>query len=137
MTEQFVATEHKVSSRRTRSYIFKIGFWGASAAFVSSSVYDLSFLLSVSNFVSPVQNSIIGYGSSLIIATPFLLAVVVMHYTVPEEKFWTNAALVLAVIYTTGRKQTEAFSRSTFRRIGSIRYPLPSRLGHSKASCYR
>jgi hypothetical protein len=103
MIETSAVTESKeVSNTRTRSSIFKIGFWAALIAFVAYAVYDSSFLLSASNFINPLQNSILGYGSSLIIAMPFLIAMLVLHYTVPEEKkFWTNAGLLLATIYTT------------------------------------
>jgi hypothetical protein len=103
LTETSVLLESKEVSRlRTRSTILRIGFWAALVSFLAYAVYDMSFLLSASNFISPLQNSIIGYGSSLVIATPFLIAMLVLHYTVPEEKkFWTNAGLLLATIYTT------------------------------------
>jgi hypothetical protein len=49
-----------------------------------------------------LQDSIIAFASSLIIATPFLLAMLALHYVVPEERrFWTHAAVLMAVIYTT------------------------------------
>lgn len=82
--------------------VAKIGFWSALVAFVGAVGYMVSVPLQILNVVSPLQDSIIAFGSSLIIATPFLLAMLALHYTVPEEKkFWTNAALLLAVIYTT------------------------------------
>jgi len=94
-------TESKASSTRTRSSILKIGFLAALVAFVGAVGYVTSVFLQIFNVVSPLQDGIISYGSSLIIATPFLLAMLALHYTVPEEKkFWTNAALVLAVMYT-------------------------------------
>lgn len=64
--------------------------------------YVASVFLEMFNVGTILQNYIIGYFSSLIIATPFLLSMVVLHYTVPEEKrFWTNCALALAAIYAT------------------------------------
>jgi NO-binding membrane sensor protein with MHYT domain len=49
-----------------------------------------------------LQDSVIAFSFSIIIATPFLLSMVALHYTVPEEKkFRTNAAVALAVIYAT------------------------------------
>lgn len=79
-----------------------IGSWAASVAFVGALGYIVSVLLLILNAVSPLQDSTIAFGSSLIIATPFLLAMLALHYTIPEEKkFWTNAAVVFAAIYTT------------------------------------
>jgi hypothetical protein len=83
-------------------YVAKVGLWGAIVAFVGAVGYMISAFLQVFNAVGPVQVAIIGYGSSLIIATPFLLAMLALHYTVSEEKkFWTHAAVLLAVVYTT------------------------------------
>lgn len=85
-----------------RNSISRIGFWGAIVAFVGAVGYVISAFLQIFNVVTPLQDGIIGFGSSLIIATPFLIAMLALHYTVPEEKkFWTNGALLLAVIYTT------------------------------------
>jgi hypothetical protein len=62
----------------------------------------VSVPLQVLNVVSPLQDSIIAFASSLIIATPFVLAMLALHYVVPEgKKFWTHAAVLMAVIYTT------------------------------------
>jgi hypothetical protein len=101
MTElSVVRKSREIASARIS--ILKVGLLASVVAFVSYAVYDSSFLLSASNIISPLQNNTIGYASSLIIATPFLLAMVALHYTVSEEKkFWTNTALVLSVIYTT------------------------------------
>ena len=85
-----------------QSSILKVGFWGAILAFIGTVGYDISVPLQVFNLVTPLQDATIAYAFSLIIATPFLLTMVALHYTVPENKrFWTSAAMVLAVIYTT------------------------------------
>lgn len=82
--------------------ISRIGFWSASVAFVGAIGYIVSVPLQIFNVLGPLQDSILAFASSLIIATPFLLAMLALHYTVSEEKrFWTNAAVVFAVIYTT------------------------------------
>jgi hypothetical protein len=82
--------------------IAKVGFWAALVAFVGAVGYIVSAFLQILNVVGPLQDGIIGFGSSLIIATPFLLAMLALHYTVTEEKkFWTHAAVVFAAIYTT------------------------------------
>jgi hypothetical protein len=80
--------------------IARVGFWGAVIAFVGVAGYDASVPLQVLNLVTPLQDAT--FASSLIIATPFLLAMVALHYTVPgSKKFWTSVAIVLSVIYTT------------------------------------
>jgi hypothetical protein len=72
--------------------VAKIGFWSAIVAFIGAVGYVLSVPLQTFNLVSPLQDSVIAFGFSIIIATPFLLSMVALHYTVPEEKkFWTNA----------------------------------------------
>ncbi len=93
-TRTMIATQNKL--------INKIGFWAALVAFVGAVGYIVSVPLQIFNVVSPLQDSIIAFGSSLIIATPFLLAMLALHYTVSEEKkFWTHAAVAFAIIYTT------------------------------------
>ncbi len=79
-----------------------IGFWSALVAFVGAVGYILSVPLQIFNVLSPLQDSIFAFASSIIIATPFLIAILALHHTVAEEKrFWTHAAVVFAVIYTT------------------------------------
>jgi hypothetical protein len=82
--------------------IARIGFWSAIVALAGALGYIITVPLQIFNMVSPLQDSILAFVSSLIIATPFLLAMLALHYTVSEEKkFWTNAAVLFAVIYTT------------------------------------
>jgi hypothetical protein len=82
--------------------VSKIGFWSALVAFIGAVGYIASVPLQIFNLVSPLQDATIAFGFSLIIATPFLLAMLALHYTVPEEKkFWTHVAVVFAAIYTT------------------------------------
>jgi hypothetical protein len=88
--------------RHERADVAKIGFWSAVVALAGAVGYIVSVPLQILNLVSPLQDSIIAFASSLIIATPFLLAMLALHYLVPDEKrFWTHAAVLLAVIYTT------------------------------------
>jgi hypothetical protein len=82
--------------------VAKIGFLSAIVAFVGAVGYIVSVPLQTFNLVSPLHDSIIAFTSSLIIAVPFLLAMLALHYTVSEEKrFWTHAAVVFAIIYAT------------------------------------
>lgn len=82
--------------------VTRIGFWSALVAFVGAIGYILSVPMQIFNLLSPLQDSILAFASSVIIATPFLLGMLALHYTVSEEKkFWTHAAVVFAVIYAT------------------------------------
>src|SRR4029453_10952505 len=82
--------------------IAKIGFWSALIAFIGAVGYVVSVPLQLFNVVTPLQDAIIPFGFSLIIPVPFLLAMLALHYTISEEKrFWTHAAVVFAVIYST------------------------------------
>jgi len=82
--------------------INKIGFWAAVVAFIGAVGYIVSVPLQILNVVNYVQDSILAFGFSLIIPASFLVAMLALHSTVSEEKkFWTHAAVVFAVIYTT------------------------------------
>jgi len=65
--------------------ISRIGFWAALVAFVGAVGYVASVPLQILNVVSPLEDSAIAFGFSLIIPTPFLLAMLVLHHTVREE----------------------------------------------------
>ena len=91
-----------MSRRYDRTDIAKVGVWSALVALAGAVGYIVSVPLQVLDVVGPLQDSIIAFASSLIIATPFLLAMLALHYVVPEEKrFWTHAAVLMAVIYAT------------------------------------
>jgi hypothetical protein len=89
-----IATQNKL--------ITKIGFWAALVAFVGAVGYLVSVPLQIFNVLNYFQDSVLSFGSSLLIPVPFLLTMLVLHYTIPQEKkFWTHAAIAFAVIYTT------------------------------------
>jgi len=82
--------------------VARIGFWSAVVALLGAVGYILSVPMQILNLVSPLQDSIIAFGSSVIIATPFLIAMIALHYCVPvEKKFWTHIAISFAIIYAT------------------------------------
>ncbi|NJD78249.1 MAG: hypothetical protein FIB08_14350 [Candidatus Methanoperedens sp.] len=80
----------------------KVGFWSALVAFVTAIGYSVAQILQVVGVVGPPWDGILIYGFSLFIATPFMLALLALHYVTPEEnRFWSHAAVLFAVIYTT------------------------------------
>jgi hypothetical protein len=88
--------------RREQAAIRAAGFWAALVALAGAIGYILSVPLQVMSMLSPTQDAVVAFVSSLAIAPSFLVAVVALHYTVlPEKRFWTHAAVQLATIYAT------------------------------------
>jgi hypothetical protein len=80
----------------------RLGFWSAFVAFVAAIGYSVAQILQVVGVVGPPWDGVLIYGFSLFIATPFMLALLALHYVTPEEnRFWSHAAVLFAVIYTT------------------------------------
>ncbi len=79
-----------------------IGFYCALIAFMAALGYGVAQILQILGFVVFPLDAILIFGFSLGIATPFMLSILALHYTVPnEKKIWTHAALLFAIIYTT------------------------------------
>jgi hypothetical protein len=88
--------------RSERVTIRAAGFWAAVLALTGAIGYVLSVPLQITSVLSPTQDSVVAFVSSLAIAPSFLVAVVALHYTVrPEKRFWTHVAVQLASIYAT------------------------------------
>jgi hypothetical protein len=88
--------------RREQAAIRAAGFWAAVVALVGAIGYILSVPLQIMSMLSPTQDAVVAFASSLAIAPSFLVAVVALHYTVvPEKRFWTHVAVQLATIYAT------------------------------------
>ena len=89
-----IATQNKL--------INKFGFWCAFVAFAASAGYDIVQILQIAGWLKTPLDAILIYAFSLGIPVPFLLAMVALHYSAPnDKKIWTHAALLFAVIYTT------------------------------------
>ncbi len=86
----------------TENSVRELGFWSAFVAFVAAIGYSFAQILQVVGVIGPPWDGILIYGFSLFIATPFMLALLALHYVTPEEnRFWSHAAVLFAVIYTT------------------------------------
>jgi hypothetical protein len=78
------------------------GFWAALLALGGAIGYILSVPLQIFSLLSPTQDSVVAFVSSLAIAPSFLVAVVALHSTLsPEKRFWTHVAVQFASIYAT------------------------------------
>jgi hypothetical protein len=81
--------------------VYTFGFWSALVAFVAAVGFGVALTLQVVGVLVFPWDGILIFGFSLGIATPFLLAILALHYSVPnEKKIWSHAALLFAVIYT-------------------------------------
>lgn len=79
----------------------QLGFYSALLAFIASVGYDVVQTLQVIGGLKFPADAISIYACSLLIPVPFLLAMLALHYAVPDErKLWTHAALLFTVIYT-------------------------------------
>jgi len=79
-----------------------IGFWTALVACVAAAGFSVAQILQVIGLLTYPWDEILIYGFSLFIATPFLLAMLALHYVTPDEKrFWSHAAVLFAVMYAT------------------------------------
>ena len=80
--------------------VYTFGFWSALVAFVAAVGFGVALTLQVVGVLVFPWDGILIFGFSLGIATPFLLAILALHYSVPnEKKIWSHAALLFAVIY--------------------------------------
>ncbi len=82
--------------------LYRVGFWSALVAFVAASGFSIAQILQIIGLIRYPWDEILIYGFSLFIATPFMLALLALHYVTPDEKrFWSHAAVLFAVMYAT------------------------------------
>lgn len=80
--------------------IYKTGFWAGLIAFCATVAFVVVQLLQLIRLLSFPFDEILIYSTSLCIVIPYLLAMLALHYTTPQEKkFWSHAALLAAVLY--------------------------------------
>ncbi len=83
-----------------RSPAARIGFHASLTACSASVAFSIVQTLQLTPGLPKPLDEILIYGSSLLIATPYLLAMVALHATVPDhKKVWTHAAIVFGVLY--------------------------------------
>ena len=80
--------------------VLRIGFWSALIAFVAGAGYSVVQVLQVLRILVWPTDAILIYAFSFCIAWPFLLAMLALHHSTPDEKkFWSHAGLLFAVMY--------------------------------------
>lgn len=82
--------------------VARVGFYSATLAFLAAVGYGSAQILQIAGVLRFPWDEILIYGFSLGIAVPFMLAMLALHYSAPEEKrFWTHAAVLFSVMYAT------------------------------------
>jgi hypothetical protein len=82
--------------------ITRIGYWSALVAFFGAAGYSTVQILQIVGVLMYPLDEILIFGISLLIPTPFMIALLaVQHLTPNEKRFWINAALLFAVMYNT------------------------------------
>jgi len=78
----------------------RFGFFTALAACIASVMFSVVQILQLApGLPSPVDEILI-YASSFCIATPYVLAMVALHYSAPaDRKLWSHCALVFGAMY--------------------------------------
>jgi len=97
-------TEHDLSEivRDTSAIAARFGFCSALISFVAAAGYSVVQALQVFGIVRWPFDAIGIYGFSLLIASPFMLAILALCRCTPDKKkIWSQAALLFAVMYTT------------------------------------
>jgi hypothetical protein len=80
--------------------LYKTGYRSALVALVAASGFSVFQILQIIGVVPEPWDEILIYGFSLCIATPFMIAILALHYVTPVEKqFWSHAAVIFTAIY--------------------------------------
>lgn len=96
------APRQRVTGTASVMAIRRTGYRSALVAFVGAAGYLVAQVLQLIGVLGPPLDGILIYGFSLIIAAPFMVAMVALHHdTPPERRFWTHTALLMSVVYVT------------------------------------
>jgi hypothetical protein len=80
--------------------VSRIGFCLAFVAFFAAIGYSIVQIMQILGVLKYPWDEILIYGFSLVIATPFMLALLTLHYVTPvERRFWSHGAILFAVMY--------------------------------------
>ena len=86
----------------SRSVARRVGYRSGMVAFVSAVGYVVAQGLQVIDVLRPPWDGILIFGFSVVIATPFMIALVALHCETPHERrLWSLTALAMSVVYTT------------------------------------
>ena len=90
----------KINSER--QIVSRLGFYSSFVAFIAATGYCIVQLMQVAGVMKFPIDAYLIYGFSLGIAAPFVIAVIALHYLLPQEKrIWSLIALSFAIMYAT------------------------------------
>ena len=88
--------------KNERRIVNRLGFYSSFVSFIAATGYCIVQLLQVASVIKFPIDAYLIYGFSLGIAAPYVIAVIALHYLLPEEKrVWSLIALSFAVMYAT------------------------------------
>lgn len=80
--------------------IYIIGYWSGLIAFLATVAFYIVQMLQIWGALTYPMDAILIYGFSLCITLPFLIEMLALHHTVPDEKkFWSHGALIFTIVY--------------------------------------
>jgi hypothetical protein len=80
--------------------IYRAGFWSAAIAFVALVLFFIVQGLQLLGVLHFPLDQILIFSFSLCVPLPFLIAMLALHYTTPQDKkFWTHGALIFTTLY--------------------------------------
>lgn len=78
----------------------RAGVWAALIAGLAVAAYGLVQILQIVGVTTPPLDSVLIYITSLVIAPPFAVAMLALHYMTPLHlRFWSHAAVLFAFVY--------------------------------------
>lgn len=82
--------------------VYRVGYWSALVAFIGGAGYDIAQVFQLIGLLTRPWDGILIFGFSLLIAAPFMVALVALHHdTPPERRLWSHTALLMSVVYVT------------------------------------
>jgi hypothetical protein len=82
--------------------VYRVGYWSALVAFIGGAGYDIAQIFQLIGLLTRPWDGILIFGFSLLIAAPFMVALVALHNdTPPERRLWSHTALLMSVVYVT------------------------------------
>jgi hypothetical protein len=80
--------------------INKIGFYAGITAFIANAAFVVVQILQLLGVLNYPIDEILIFSCSLCIVIPFLIAMLALHYSTPDDKkIWSHAALIFTIIY--------------------------------------
>lgn len=85
-----------------RSNVIRVGFFAAMTACAAIVLFGVVQLLQILEALPSPLDRVLIFGTSLCIVLPLMIAMLAFHHAAPaHKKFWSSAALVFTIMYST------------------------------------